>query len=729
MFRFFTVFFLTFLFTSSVFAETKTGQDVPVAVEKISESDVVSVYASRLESLLQPQSRASSNVTVISENELKSKKPMSFQEALSGEEGVVFYDTVGNGWDRAFSMRGFNESNAVTVLVDGVRVNEVDGYTANYPLLSMDDIERIQIERGPSSPVYGSNALAGVVNITTGRPSKKPWSLFGGVDVSSHQGIHFYQGVSGTMQDKVSPIEGAFEYYFRGGRNLGEGFRGNSDFRISNFDFKTAYVLPEEAGRLFVNVKHVDDMVSNPGELTFNQYQASPKRTNKPNDRRSFINTIAQIGADKKIWDNKITASLLANWRFNDSDFINTTTQFGTNTRLAGAKSRQRELIGQLSYEDAWEWLRNTSLIGFEIHKGSEVATLISAPGGEVAKGAATTLDRQGEVFNSALFWNEKLGLTDYVDLNVGMRHDRYTLHTINPKSRTSNYADRWNSNTVSTGITVHPIKPMDVFFQYSEGFRAPDLSDVNPFAGSTPPDILRPEQSKQYEVGTRYRFRDLFQLRGSWFLIDMEDEIVNDTTAVSVANPFGQNVNIGKSRRYGFEQGVEVAPLPEARFFGTYTWTKAYVRETNVDAFGGQIFDGRDLGQVPRQRMTWGAEVKPLARLGEYFEGLRFRLDGSFTGKQHPQSYESTSQAMLNSAGGAGHKIKSYTLWNFLAGYAFKNQEIYFKINNLFDNKYYSRAVVSEVFTAGTYPVGVDTFVNPGAPREYLVGMRWEIE
>lgn len=729
MFRLLSIFFFSFFFLPPLFAKNETVKYAPTPVDKISESDLVHVYASRLDSLTQPLSRTSSNVTVISKNELKSKKPISFQDAVSGQEGVVLYDAVGNGLDTSFSMRGFNESNSVTVLVDGARVNEVDGYGNNYPLLSMDDIERIQIERGPSSPIYGSNALAGVINITTGRPSKKPWSLFGGMDVSSHQGIRFYQGVSGTVPDKVSPLGGAYEYYFRGGRNLGEGFRGNSDFRISNFDFKTAYVLPEESGRLFVNVKHADDMISNPGELTFNQYQASAKRTNKPNDRRRFISTIAQIGADKKFWDEKMKASLLTNWRFNDSDFINTTTQFGTNTRLAGAKSRQRELIGQLSYEDVWKFLRNTSLVGFEIHKGSEVATLISAPGGEVARGTATTLDRQGEVFNSALFWNEKLSLTEYVDLNLGMRHDRHSLHTINPKSRASNYADRWSANTVSTGITVHPVKSTDVFFQFSEGFRAPDLSDVNPFAGSTPPDILRPEQSEQYELGARYRFRDLIQLRGSWFLIDMKDEIVNDTTSVSVANPFGQNTNIGKSRRYGFEQGFEVMPVPEARFFGTYTWTKAYVRETNIDAFGGQIFDGRDLGQVPRQRMTWGAEVKPLARLGERFEGLRFRLDGSFTGKQHPQSYESTSQAMLNSAGGAGHRIKSYTLWNFLASYAFKNQEIYFKVNNLFDNKYYSRAVVSEIFAPGTYPAGVDTFVNPGAPREYLVGMRWEIE
>ncbi len=691
--------------------------------------NTIYVSAARLPVLKQKQSSASSNVTVISKQELKSQKPASLQESLTFQEGVVLYDDVGNGLDSTLSLRGFNKSSAVTFLVDGVRVNELDGNVMTFPLIAMDDLESIQVERGSSASVYGSNALAGVISIITGRPSKKPWNLFGGFDVASHRGIHFYQGVSGTVQDHFSPLGGAFEYYFKGGRNLGEGLRGNSEFRITSFDLKTAYVLPEESGKIYVNAKHADDMVSNPGELTRAQYDASVKSTNKPSDARQFRNTTVQIGADKKFWDNKILAALMADWRFNSLDFINTVTQFGTNTTLVQSKSRSPELIGQLSYEDAWDWLTNTSLIGFEVRKTYELATRIAAPGGQVSPTAATSVDRSGHFFNSALFWSERLGLTEYADVNVGMRHDRYSLRTLNPKSSSSNYSGRWTANTVSTGLTLHPVKSSDVFFQFSKGFRVPNLSDVNPFAGSTPPDFLKPETSNQYEVGTRYAFRDLFKLRASWFLIDMQDEIVNDTTAVSPANPFGQNINIGKSRRQGIETGIDVRPLREVSFFGTYTLTHAYVREANEDAFGSQIFDDRSLGQVPQNRLTWGTEVNPLARLGEPFAGLKFRVDGNFTGQQHPQSFESTPQAHLDATGGAGHIIKSFTLWNFLASYTFKKQEIYFKINNMFDNKYYSRAVVSEIFVPGTYPAGIDTFVNPGAPREYLLGFRWEIE
>jgi len=733
--RFFSAFLSLILFFSflpnAISSEKKTA--VGQEIKQPNQDQPILIQASRLESAKVPLRSVSSNTSVISKTELKSSKPRTFQEAVKNEAGVVLYDDAGNGLDTTVSLRGFNQSSAVTVLVDGVRVNELDGNTVTFPLISMDDIERIQIDRGSSAPVYGSNALAGVVNVTTGRPSKKPWRLFGGFDVnaSQHHAINFFQGLNGTIQDHLTGLGGAFEYYFKGGRNIGDGYRGNSEFRITSFDVKTAYVLPEESGRFYINVKHARDMISNPGELTFAQYQASTKTTNKPIDRREYKNTIVQVGADKKFWDDKITASLMTDVRLNHLDFMNTTTQFGTSTTLVGSKSRAREITGQISYQDAWEWIKSTSLIGFEARKTFELATRISAPGGEVSPTAATTLDRDGHFLNSAIFWNERMGLTDYVDVNVGMRHDRYSLRTINPKGPSSNYTDRWKSSTVSTGVTFHPVKASDVFFQFSQGFRVPSLSDVNSFGGSTPPDVLNPERSNQYEVGTRYRFRDLFKIKSSLFLIDMQDEIVNDSK-ISLANPFGQNVNIWKSRRQGIENEIEIHPMREVSMFGTYTWTQAYVRETNRgdDGLGvSQIFDGRDLGQVPRQRLTWGTEINPLTRLGEPFAGLKFRIDGTYTGQQHPQSFENTSQATLDATGGPGHVIKSFALWNFLTSYTFKNQEIYFKVNNLFDNKYYSRAVVSEIFTTGTYPAGSYAFVNPGAPREYLLGMRWEIE
>jgi len=726
MFRALSFFAFFFLLTPTLFAASATSRDI-----QSDPQETIYVSAARLPVLKKPQSRSASNVSLISKENLKARKPANLQEALREQEGVSFFDAVGNGMDTTVSMRGFNRSSAVTYLVDGVRVNEVDGYAMTFPLIPVDDIKSIQVERGSSSPVYGSHALAGVINITTGRPSKKPWSLFGGFDIGSHSLIRFYQGVSGTLQDKLTGLGGAFEYYFRGGKNQGDGFRGNGDFRVSSFDIKTAYVLPEDSGRFYINVKHADDLISNPGELTRAQYDASVKRTNKPWDRRDFVNTIIQLGADKKFWDDKITASVMSSWRRNIASFFATTATFtdfttGSNpdTDFVSSKSRERSLIWQLGYEDSWDWLTNRSLMGMEFRDGSEFATELDAPQ-TVINTRALESDRTADAWNHGLFWNQSFDLTRWVSVQAGMRHDRFDLKANNKRNPRDSFNSDWTNSSLSAGITLHPHTSTDVFFNYAQGFRVPDISDVNPFGGNANAQ-LRPEQSDSYEIGSRYRFRDLLALRGSWFLIDMEDEIVFDSTSISATNAFGQNANIAASRRQGIETGLDVTPIEELKLFGAYTLTKAYVRETNG---AGSPFDGRALGQIPQHRMTWGMEAVPLKKLGEYFGGFKLRFDGSFTGEQHPQSYESASRALLNSNGGTGHVIKSYTLWNFLASYQLKGYEIYFKVNNLFDNKYYSRAVNATSFGTAIYPAGNYTFVNPGAPRELLMGLRWEIE
>ncbi len=735
MFRFAGILFSVFFFLSPA-TWAKVSSDVPASVSTVTAEDIktentVYVYASRLPALKIAQNKTSSNTTVVSKEKLAAIKPQNFQEAVQEEEGVSFYDAVGNGLDTTFSMRGFNKSSAVTFLVDGVRVNELDGNAVTFPLLSTHDLESIQIDRGSASPVYGSSTLAGVVNVTTGKPSTKPWSLFGGLDVSSHHGINFFQGLSGTAQDKLSGLGGAFEYYFKGGRNVGDGFRGNSDYRITDFDIKTGYVLPEESGKFYINVKTVNDLISNPGELTREQYDASVKRTNKQLDFRKFISTIVQLGADKKFWNDKITASIMTNWRLVERSAITTfgtftdfTTGSNPDTNFVGSKSRNNDLIWQLAYDDEWDWVRNHSLVGMEFRRGGEFANQMDAPQ-SIINTAALEADRVAHIQNQALFWTESLGLTQYADVHVGMRHDSYGMQSENKIRRADSFSKRWNHSTLNTGLTLHPHESTDVFFNYAQGFRIPDISDINPFGGNTNAD-LRPETSSSYEVGSRYHYKDWVKLRSSWFLIDMNDEIVFDGTSITALNSFGQNTNIGKSRRHGIETGIDFQPLREVSFFGTYTLTHAYVRETNGS---GSLVDGRSLGQIPQHRMTWGTEVNPLIRLGEPFAGLKLRVDGAFTGEQHPQSFESTSQATLNTTGGAGHIIKSYTLWNFLASYKFMNQEIYFKINNMFDNKYYSRAVAATSFGTTIYPAGTYTFVNPGAPREYLMGLRWEIE
>ena len=85
----------------------------------------------------------------------------------------MLFDGVGNEFQQTVDMRGFNAQpvTATSVFVDGVRVNEPDFNTINFDLIPIEDIERIEILPGTAT-VFGRNALAGVINITTKRGRK-----------------------------------------------------------------------------------------------------------------------------------------------------------------------------------------------------------------------------------------------------------------------------------------------------------------------------------------------------------------------------------------------------------------------------------------------------------------------------------------------------------------------------------------------------------------------------
>ena len=272
--------------------------------------DTVTVIGARLPSFKIPFSDVPANVSYIPANVTQKDRsaihdvqPKDYQSAIKDTEGSVFYDQVGNGVDTTFGLRGFAEGSSVVTLLDGVRMNDIDGGGVAYPLIDMSDVDTIQIDRGSASPIFGSGAFGGVVHLLTREPSEKPISTFGGLEVASHHGIKFYEGLSGTLADKVTPIGGKFKYYFKGGRNVNEGFRDNGEVRLTSFNIKSIYELPEERGRVHVGVKHMADAISNPATLNLKQYDENPEQkgeSQSSNQSRVAVNLSVTLTHDNE---------------------------------------------------------------------------------------------------------------------------------------------------------------------------------------------------------------------------------------------------------------------------------------------------------------------------------------------------------------------------------------------------------------------------------------------
>ena len=136
-------------------------------------------------------------VTVITREDIERQQARSMQDLLRGVTGISIANSGGPGKQTSLFMRG-TASDQVLVLIDGVRSGLVSSGGAAYENIPIEQIERIEIVRGPRSSLYGSEAIGGVIQIFTRKGSKAqgftPSFSFGG---GSYGSVNGSVGLSG----------------------------------------------------------------------------------------------------------------------------------------------------------------------------------------------------------------------------------------------------------------------------------------------------------------------------------------------------------------------------------------------------------------------------------------------------------------------------------------------------------------------------------------------------
>lgn len=110
--------------------------------------------------------RVGSAVTVLLGDELRAKNVPSLEAALRTVPGMSINRSGNRGSITEVRMRGA-ENNHLLVLIDGIEVNALANLAFDFADFPIDDVERIEVIRGPQSGIYGSNAHAGVISIVT----------------------------------------------------------------------------------------------------------------------------------------------------------------------------------------------------------------------------------------------------------------------------------------------------------------------------------------------------------------------------------------------------------------------------------------------------------------------------------------------------------------------------------------------------------------------------------
>ncbi len=130
------------------------------------------VTATRVET---PGREVASSVTVITAAELARTRRTTVLDALRDVVGLSVIQNGGPGATASVSIRGANNEHTL-VLLDGVALNDPVNPSRSYDLahMSLAQVERIEILRGPQSPLYGSDAMGGVINIITRKGRGRP---------------------------------------------------------------------------------------------------------------------------------------------------------------------------------------------------------------------------------------------------------------------------------------------------------------------------------------------------------------------------------------------------------------------------------------------------------------------------------------------------------------------------------------------------------------------------
>jgi len=211
--------------------------DVKLQLERLSASVVVTAQA---EPTLAQETTAS--ITVITRDEIDERQSVTLPDLLLFTPGVAVGRTGAEGGSASVFLNGGNSS-YTKVLVDGATVNE-PGNAVDFSNFTLDNIDKVEVVRGAESALYGTDAVAGVIQVFTHRGTTRTpeFSFFG-------EGGSFSTGRGGGQ---ISGLLGAFDYsaaasYFQtGGQgtnnrflnrtlsgNFGYSFSDSNQFRLT----------------------------------------------------------------------------------------------------------------------------------------------------------------------------------------------------------------------------------------------------------------------------------------------------------------------------------------------------------------------------------------------------------------------------------------------------------------------------------------------------------------
>ncbi|HEY4974095.1 MAG TPA: TonB-dependent receptor, partial [Steroidobacteraceae bacterium] len=549
--------------------------------------------------------------------------------------GLTVSRTGGPGQNTNLYIRGAEPGESL-VLIDGIRINDPsapDGEAILGDLLN-NNIDRIEVLRGPQSTLYGSDAIGGVVNILTQRGAPGPLSL----RVEAQGGTFDTQRYNAALNGTDGPLEygAALNYYDTRGISAADARNGNSEpdgYRnfgaTANLRLHASDYLSLDLRGFYIR-SHTDIDGFPPPNFSFqddpefgeNRLRAGYAALNLSLFENTFTQRLAVVASDS---DRRF---------FGQFDFVTAAFTPAENFYAEGGSTR-------LEYQGVLEiGAANELTYGAE----RQLNTLSTDSLPDFGTGPTTGHDRVSGYYGE---WQSTIARQ--LTLTGGVRYDddhEFGSHT------TLKAAAAWQLFQGNTILRAN----------YGGGFKAPTLYQLfSPY--SNPTQQLRAETSDGWEIGAdqllldkRLRATLTYFRRHEQNAIDFND-CFPTVDANCAVRPFGYYYNIGRARASGYES--ELVYRPSARI-------NAWLNYTNMEAIDQST--GLELARRPHISANAGLSVTPLS-------GASLGASLSYIGARFDNGSDSTP-------------LGSAKTFNLFASYQLCAQlQVFARIENLFNN------------------------------------------
>lgn len=610
------------------------------------ESDLITTATKHV----QPLREAPAIATVITADEIRNMGARDIIDVLRTVPGIGV--TKGYYGKEEIEVRGIKTVNSekVKLLIDGHSVNDnlSGGAIFGFDSLSVDNVKRIEIVRGPGSALYGSNAFSAVINVVT-----KDGKDIDGVIVSGGGGS-FDTGKANLQAGKMIndfDVAVSLDYLHTLGPRLkiDKDVLGRSgdtkDFEdrldagltIAYKDFAFNSKLMTRQRGAYVGVQYA---VTEGNQVDVQQYFGELSYRHSFNEN---VKLLTKAYIDEMDWK--------AHWEILPK---------GTGPFFAGMigvpSMKERTLGAELQLDcsllsnniltfGAMDEKRDQFHVGYAAnYDPRDFTPLPSGLVQDVASLANWNQEKTRDIW--AAYIQDVWDITDKVALTVGLRHDHYS--------------DFGESTNPRAAIVWKFLKGWDLKLLYGEAFRAPSFEELynmnNPAVLGN--NKLTPERMKTYEASLGYTNNSNTKARISYFNNTFDDKI--QLISQSTPGTF-MFENTGGAKVYGIEAEVKQEFAKDTYFYANYTYQEPKDKDTD-----------KRLPDVPIQKGNIGANI-----------GLTKYLNANsniFISVERPRAEGDTRNAV------PAYALVDLTL---IAKDFYRNIEVRGSVHNLLDKRY----------------------------------------